>query len=223
MKLVLSFLSLLVMQLAPTIINPENEQQKAIQLYPELGKAGSPLNTAFVREVEKRKATNPDFFRSRNWPTLLAKELSEAKTNALLTKERTGRMAAEAETNALLAKQREIERTKAMIKTIREVESDQRSFVGKQFMLTGNFDISSFYHSGYHGAESTHFAFELREPGKSALLYMPRASGEKVREKLVKHGGPLRATCVVTILPNRLDEGSGLHAELIEVRAPIEK
>lgn len=223
MNPVLPFIVLLTSQLQPTLVSPETEQQKAISLYPELGKAGSPLNSAFVHEVEIRKATNPNFFRRQNWPTLLAKELSEIKANALLTKERAERMGAEAEKNALLEKQREAERTKAMLKTIREVESDQRAFIGKQFMLTGSFDISSFYHSGYSEAQNTHFAFELRQPGKSALLYMPRASGEKVREKLVKHDGPFRATCVVTILANRLQENSGLHAELIEVRAPIEK
>lgn len=213
----LLFIPWLVLQLPPLLAKPETEDQKAIRLYPELAKQGSSLNRAFVQEVKKRRTTNPNFFLNQNWPTMLAKELADAETNALLANER-------AEKNALLTKQREAEQVKAMLKTIREVESDIHGFVGKQFMLTGSLDVSSFYHSNYHGADATHFAFQLSEGGKRALLYMPRASGQKIRDKLVKHGGPLRATCVVTILRDRFEESNpSVHAELIDVRPPVEK
>jgi len=224
MKLILALLSLFTLQLSLIGQNP-GSQQKAIQIYPELGKAGSSFNTAFVREVAKRKTADPQFFDNPNWPTLLAKELSDARADAeaLLTKELSGRIAAEAEAKVLAGKQRETERVNAMLKTIREVESDQRAFVGKQFLLTGNLDIGSYYNFGYGGAQDTHFAFELKQPGKTAYLYMARAVGDKVREKLVKHGGPLRATCVVTIPPARLEKTVQVYAELVEVLSPVEK
>ena len=53
-------------------------QQQAIKKYPELAVAGSALNNAFVAEVNRRKKTNPAFFRAADWPMRLADELSAA-------------------------------------------------------------------------------------------------------------------------------------------------
>ena len=57
-------------------------QKAAVLLYPELGVAGSVFNKAFVAEVHRRKQTNPDFFRSTDWPVQLANEMAPGQKPA---------------------------------------------------------------------------------------------------------------------------------------------
>ncbi|MCX6910526.1 MAG: hypothetical protein NTY01_21130 [Verrucomicrobia bacterium] len=52
----------------------EDWQRKAVELYPDLGVAGSPLNKKYRALYQERIRTNPVFFRLPQWPVLLAKE-----------------------------------------------------------------------------------------------------------------------------------------------------
>jgi hypothetical protein len=53
-------------------------QLKALELYPELGVADSPLNKEFVERVRMYRIEKKEFFAEPDWPVRLAKECSEA-------------------------------------------------------------------------------------------------------------------------------------------------
>lgn len=53
-------------------------QSKAIELYPDLGVADSPLNKEFVERVKIYRIEKKEFFAEPDWPMRLAKECSEA-------------------------------------------------------------------------------------------------------------------------------------------------
>ena len=53
-------------------------QRKAIELYPDLGVADSPLNKEFVARVKIYRIEKKEFFSEADWPVRLAKECSEA-------------------------------------------------------------------------------------------------------------------------------------------------
>ena len=54
--------------------NPKAAQSKAMELYPDLGVAGSPLNTEFVARVNRYQVEKKDYFAEPDWPIRLAKE-----------------------------------------------------------------------------------------------------------------------------------------------------
>ncbi|MBI5686216.1 MAG: hypothetical protein HZC54_14180 [Verrucomicrobia bacterium] len=49
-------------------------QRKAVELYPDLGVAGSPISKQYRILYQERLRTNPSFFKLPQWPVLLAKE-----------------------------------------------------------------------------------------------------------------------------------------------------
>ena len=53
-------------------------QLKALELYPELGVADSPLNKEFVERMKIYRIEKKEFFAEPDWPIRLAKECSEA-------------------------------------------------------------------------------------------------------------------------------------------------
>jgi len=53
-------------------------QQRAVQLYPELGVTNSPLNQEFVRRFRKYQVEDKHYFDNPEWPTALAKESKDA-------------------------------------------------------------------------------------------------------------------------------------------------
>ncbi|MEY5027569.1 MAG: hypothetical protein RLZZ244_3097 [Verrucomicrobiota bacterium] len=50
-------------------------QVKAVHEFPELGVAGSPLNTEFLARANHLRASDPAYFNDPNWPYTLAREL----------------------------------------------------------------------------------------------------------------------------------------------------
>jgi tetratricopeptide (TPR) repeat protein len=58
-------------------------RQRAVQLYPQLGVAGSPLNREFVARHNRYKAERPAFFINPEWPMQLAKECVNALGGAV--------------------------------------------------------------------------------------------------------------------------------------------
>ena len=57
--------------------NPKAAQQKAIELYPDVGVAGSALNKEFVDRAKRYRTEKKEFFTEPDWPVRLAKECSE--------------------------------------------------------------------------------------------------------------------------------------------------
>ena len=52
-------------------------QLKSVALYPNVGVAGSPLNTEFVARMKRYQAEKKEFFAEPDWPIRLAKECNE--------------------------------------------------------------------------------------------------------------------------------------------------
>jgi hypothetical protein len=53
-------------------------QQEAIRRYPDLGVAGSKLNTEFVARYKRYQQERPEYFRDTSWPIRLAEECFQA-------------------------------------------------------------------------------------------------------------------------------------------------
>jgi hypothetical protein len=95
------------------------------------------------------------------------------------------------------------------IHTIREVKSDQLSFVDVPFMVEGEIELSSYYNYGYNDAEPTHLSFKLRSADGECKAYMERSKAAALRKSLVDSGGPLKGLFSVVLLKSRYKEGSG--------------
>jgi hypothetical protein len=112
-----------------------------------------------------------------------------------------------------------------LIKSIKEVETDQVNFIGKPFIINGTIEPSSFYNYGYGNAQTTHYSYEMRDAsGKVAYVYLSRQSkyAAQLREELLKaKGNVLRAGCLVTILPDRVQASLSIFAELLACSPPI--
>ena len=108
--------------------------------------------------------------------------------------------------------------------TIREVATDQVSFLGKSFYLDGELELSSYYNWGYEKAVGTHYSFTLRNGRASCHLYMEREKADGLRKRLVEANGPLKGIFYVTLLRNRtLANGIGdLLLELLDYGPPLE-
>lgn len=55
----------------------EDWQRKAVQMYPQLGVLGSPLNKQFWAAYQDRQKADPAFFNDPKWPVYLAKHCAE--------------------------------------------------------------------------------------------------------------------------------------------------
>lgn len=51
-------------------------QAEAVRLYPELGKAGSPINQRFLKEVDEAKRANDPVLAKPDWPVTIAKRVA---------------------------------------------------------------------------------------------------------------------------------------------------
>src|SRR5262245_40853773 len=104
-------------------------------------------------------------------------------------------------------------------KTIREVSSDQRTFLDQPFLLKGTIDVSGYYNYGYAEAERTHYAFEISDRlGSYCYAYMQRGeNSENLRQQLIQAGRPLEGVFTVMIRSGRYkrDAGSQLLVELL--------
>jgi hypothetical protein len=56
---------------------PQEWQRKAVQLFPELGVAGSEFNKLFLRHYDALKQTSPQFMEEPSWPVLLARRCAD--------------------------------------------------------------------------------------------------------------------------------------------------
>lgn len=82
MRLSQSLLIWMLLCLAAGVSPAQDWQRKAIELYPQLGVAGSPFNQRFVAAYQERKETTPEFFANPQWPVLLARECAAYPTPA---------------------------------------------------------------------------------------------------------------------------------------------
>ncbi|XHR28928.1 MAG: hypothetical protein ACFUZC_23815 [Chthoniobacteraceae bacterium] len=57
----------------------EEWQKKTVAEFPEIGVSGSPMNLKFVQTVNALRVSNPAFFKTSNWPYLVAQQIAGAK------------------------------------------------------------------------------------------------------------------------------------------------
>jgi hypothetical protein len=109
------------------------------------------------------------------------------------------------------------------IHTIREVATDQLSFLDKPFLIEGELELSGYYNWGYDNAEPTHYSFELLSGNKKCHVYMERSKATGLRKQLVDAGGSLKGFFGVVLLKSRYrDSGIGdLTLELLDYRPPL--
>ncbi|MBI5397549.1 MAG: hypothetical protein HZA91_19810 [Verrucomicrobia bacterium] len=82
MRLVIVF----CVMLAAVAAHAGNWQQKAMEMYPQLGVLGSPLNKQFWAAYQDRQKADPAFFNDPKWPVYLAKHCAEQMAAAAAPK-----------------------------------------------------------------------------------------------------------------------------------------
>jgi hypothetical protein len=107
-----------------------------------------------------------------------------------------------------------------LIKTIKEVETDQVNFIGKPFVINGTIELSNYYNYGYANAQASHYSFKMSDNSGSASVYLMRSSEIPLRESLLKApGNILKASCLVVMLPERTEQSPNIFAEILNCSA----
>jgi len=125
-----------------------------------------------------------------------------------------------AQFNAATAKQQAPARPEGNVRTIREVESDQRSFFDRTFLLKGTIEVSNYYNFGYKEAEPTHYAFTIRDDstGHDCHAYMERAKAAELHQRVLNAGSPVKGVFAVILLRSRYSDPMELDLELLDYR-----
>lgn len=63
---------------APQFASAEAAQQEAVRRYPEIGRAGSPLNREFVARHKRIQQEHPEALQDPSWPLRIAEESAKA-------------------------------------------------------------------------------------------------------------------------------------------------
>jgi hypothetical protein len=116
--------------------------------------------------------------------------------------------------------QRRAEEIPKNLRTVREVESDQPSFLDQPFLLKGTIEISNYYNWGYQRAEQTHYSFRINDgTGHRCDAYMERGIAGELRQQLLSAGGPLKGLFTVVLLRGRYEaNASEVFVELLDYR-----
>jgi len=106
------------------------------------------------------------------------------------------------------------------VRTIREVESDQRSFFDQTLLLKGRIEVSNYYNFGYKEAEPTHYGFAIRDDstGHDCKAYMERAKAAELHQRVLNAGGPVKGVFAVILLRSRYIDPMELDVELLDYR-----
>ena len=118
---------------------------------------------------------------------------------------------------ALAAETKAVEDLWKNIHSIREVSTDQLSFIDKPFIISGAIEVSDYYNYGYREAQSTHYSFQLNDGKGICHAYMTRAKAADLRKQLLDAGGSLKGRFAVVVSGKRYDNNvNGLLLELLQ-------
>lgn len=188
-------------------------QRRAIAKYPDLAKEGTPIHTKYLALVAELKDKQPTFFNAPSWPVTLAdRAAADLKAETAAKKAKAEEAAKQAARDALWNNKR----------TIREVETDQRSFIEKPFVLKGTIEVASYYNYGYRKSQDTHFAFEFNDGKTRANLYMERDKAAGLRKQLLDADGSLKGSFLVVIEQKRFMDSSQLYLEILDYKPQTE-
>lgn len=106
------------------------------------------------------------------------------------------------------------------VRPIKAVETDVPAFIGKRFSFQGTIELDTYYNYAYRGAETTHFAFRIKDAKGTCHAYMPKVQAEQLRATLLSEarGKQEPQTFVCTILPARYTKGQ-IGGTLVELLA----
>lgn len=127
--------------------------------------------------------------------------------------------------NAATEKAEQEARAKAAPKvfTVKEVETDLPSFIGKTFILEGVIQVSDYYNYDYANAEKIVYSFTFQDETGRGHLYQLRSDGEALRKQVLSAKGPIRGRFLVEILAGlKHPAGEGVMAQLRDWKPPKE-
>jgi len=126
--------------------------------------------------------------------------------------------AAPAQSNPVAPKQ-QTQATAENLHTIREVETDQPSFLDQPFLLKGVIEVSDYYSWGYNRAQQTHYSFKINDgTGRRCNAFMERGKAGGLRQQLLSAGGPIKGLFTVVLLGRRYEKNASLCVELLDYR-----
>ena len=108
------------------------------------------------------------------------------------------------------------------LKTLKEIETDQLSFVSKPVIVQGKIELDSYYNFGYGDAQETHFSFNVTDSSGSGYVYMLKRDAAGIRKQLLDAGGSLRGVFKIEIRKERFQKGSRVFAELLDAGPPLD-
>jgi hypothetical protein len=111
----------------------------------------------------------------------------------------------------------------ANTKTIKEVESDLSSFVGKPFIINGTISVSTYYNYQYTDKTDYFYSFEIDQGSYSAYVYILKDAplADKLRKRLLATDGGLSGSFTVEIDPQLYESGqTQLLANLLDCNPP---
>lgn len=109
------------------------------------------------------------------------------------------------------------------LRSIKEVETDQISFVEVPFVINGVMELSSYYNYGYRDTQPSYFAFRLIDRSGRANVYMSRdAAADELRRQILGAGGRLRGSFTIVIRRDKFTlNASDIYAELLDAGPPL--
>ncbi len=189
-----TWLCLFLLTAAVAFGQADAQQSKidALAMFPDLGRAGSPFNKAFLEAAESLRQDRVQVRSTAGWPLALsyviAAELHTSPTAAV---------------------------------SIRELETDIPSFIGKTVLIAGKIDVSDYFNYGYMNAGNACYAFRFRNDSGRADLYAPRAASADLRQQLLaaKEGSCWGIFAIRISERVRHTAGEGVMADLVKVMA----
>ncbi|HEX7312387.1 MAG TPA: caspase family protein [Pyrinomonadaceae bacterium] len=117
------------------------------------------------------------------------------------------------------------EELRALIRSVKEVETDQASFVGKAFVINGTIELHSYYNYGYES--DVYYSFQVTDHTSEILgasVYMRRDArgAPELRQQLLSaKRNSIKAACLVVITDKRAISSGRIHAELVGCTQPF--
>lgn len=102
--------------------------------------------------------------------------------------------------------------------SVKTVETDLRSYIGKTVAVEGSLDVSDYYNFGFRGLSSVCYSFRFSDETGSGYLYQTRTKDDGTRAKILAKNGPVVGKFFIQIPANiEHSEGEGIMALLLKV------
>lgn len=166
---------------------------EALRQFPDLAEPNSEFNRAFLKAVAELRQKDPSILSREDWPVTVAYQVG-----AQLGIKPTARPG---------------------VVSLREMETDLPSFIGRTVLIEGKIDISDYFNYGYSGAGNTHYSFTLRDDSGRGQCYGLREASDSLRQLILAHKGkPIAGVFQIRISDTvRHTANEGVMADLLKV------